>query len=89
MPPIFMKEETKMNKEKFVQRLYRVFSDAGYTALEYLTISVEEMIEIPDIKIPEIKAALYLQKKYRRGEIAGIKKEVSRCERRKTNGGRV
>ena len=79
-----------MSREKFVQRMYRVFTDAGYSALQMLTVSAEEMVEIPNITIPEIRAVMYIQKKYSRGEFDEmIKREVKRCERRKADGRRL
>ena len=79
-----------MSKEKFVQRLYRVFTDAEYTALDMLTIPTADMVEIPNITIPEIRAVLYLQQKYRCGDFdEAVKQEVKRCERRKANGRRL
>ncbi len=79
-----------MSKEKFVQRLYHVFTDANYTVLDMLTISTADMVEIPNITIPEIRAVLYLQQKHRRGDFdEAVKQEVKSCERRKANGRRL
>mgnify|MGYP000853097721 CR=1 FL=1 len=91
MPPYFLSERNrKMSREKFVQRMYRVFTDAGYSAIQMLTVSAEEMVEIPNITIPEIRAVMYIQKKYSRGEFDEmIKREVKRCERRKADGRRL
>ena len=44
-----------MMKERFEQRLFRIFAQAGYTP--------EEMVEIPGITVPNIRAVLCVQNK--------------------------
>ena len=34
-------------KERFEQRLFRIFAQAGYSPVQLLTITPEEMVEIP------------------------------------------
>jgi hypothetical protein len=44
-----------------------------------LTITPEEMVEIPGITVPNIRAVLYLQNQYRSGKLGiTIKKGVKR-----------
>lgn len=45
-------------RERFEQRLFRIFAQAGYSPAQLLTITPEEMVEIPGITVPNIRAAL-------------------------------
>lgn len=51
-----------MKRERFEQRIFRVFAQAGYSPVRILTITPEEMVEIPGITVPNIRAVLYVQK---------------------------
>ena len=50
-----------MAREHFEQRLSRIFQEAGYLTSDLLTISPEEMVEVPGITVPNIRAILTLQ----------------------------
>ena len=50
-----------MAREHFEQRLLRVFQEAGYLPSDLLTISPEEMVEVPGITVPNIRTILTLQ----------------------------
>lgn len=50
-----------MAREHFEQRLFRIFQEAGYLPSDLLTISREEMVEVPGITVPNIRAILTLQ----------------------------
>lgn len=52
-----------MKKERFEQRLFRIFAQAGYSPVRVLTVTPEEMVEIPGITIPNIRAVLCVQNK--------------------------
>ena len=52
-----------MAREHFEQRLFRIFQEAGYLPSDLLTISPEEMVEIPGITVPNIRAVLCVQNK--------------------------
>lgn len=52
-----------MKKERFEQRLFRIFAQAGYSPVRILTVSPEEMVEIPGITVPNIRAVLCIQNK--------------------------
>lgn len=52
-----------MKKERFEQRLFRIFSQAGYSPIRILTITPEEMVEISGITVPNIRAVLCVQNK--------------------------
>ena len=52
-----------MKRERFEQRLFRIFSQAGYSPIRILTITPEEMVEIPGITVPNIRAVLCVQNK--------------------------
>lgn len=52
-----------MKKERFEQRLFRVFTQAGYSPVQILTVTPEEMVEIPGITVPNIRAVLCVQNK--------------------------
>ena len=52
-----------MEHERFEQRLLRLFSEAGYAPSQLLTITPEEMVEIPGITVPNIRAVLSVQNK--------------------------
>ena len=47
-------------KEPFEQRLFRIFAQAGYSPVQLLTVTPEEMVEIPGITVPNIRAVLCL-----------------------------
>lgn len=50
-------------KERFEQRLFRIFAQAGYSPIRILTVTPEEMVEIPGITVPNIRAVLCVQSK--------------------------
>ena len=50
-------------KEPFEQRLFRIFAQAGYSPVQLLTVTPEEMVEIPGITVPNIRAVLCVQNK--------------------------
>ena len=50
-------------RERFEQRLFRIFAQAGYSPVQLLTVTPEEMVEIPGITVPNIRAVLCVQKK--------------------------
>ena len=50
-----------MTREHFEQRLFRIFQEAGYFPSDLLTISPKEMVEVPGISVPNIRAILTLQ----------------------------
>ena len=50
-------------KERFEQRLFRIFAQAGYPPIRILTVTPEEMVEIPGITVPIIRAVLCVQNK--------------------------
>lgn len=52
-----------MKKERFEQRLFRVFAQAGYSPIRILTVTPEKMAEIPGITIPGVRAVLCVQNK--------------------------
>ena len=52
-----------MMKERFEQRLFRIFAQAGYSPVQLLTVTPEEMVEIPGITVPNIRAVLCVQNK--------------------------
>ena len=59
-----MKEVKKgLSRERFEQRLFRIFADAGYPPVRILTVTPEEMVEIPGVTVPEIRAVLCVQNK--------------------------
>lgn len=48
-------------RERYEKRLFRLFEEAGYSPVRVLTITPEEMVEIPGITVPNIRAVLYVQ----------------------------
>lgn len=50
-----------MAREHFEQRLLRIFKDARYLPSDLLSISPEEMVEVPGVTVPNIRAILTLQ----------------------------
>ena len=52
-----------MKRERYEKRLFRVFEQAGYSPSRILTITPEQMVEIPNITVPNIRTVLYVQKK--------------------------
>lgn len=54
-----------MKRERFERRLFRIFAQAGYSPAHMLTVTPEEMVEIPGITVPNIRAVLCIQSKAR------------------------
>ena len=52
-----------MNRERFEERLLRIFAEAGYQPSQLLDITPEEMVEIPGITVPNIRTVLAVQNK--------------------------
>ena len=52
-----------MKRERFEQRLFRIFAEAGYSPIQILTVTPEEMVEIPGITVSNIRAVLCVQNK--------------------------
>lgn len=52
-----------MVRERFEQRLFRIFAQAGYSPIQLLTVTPEDMVEIPEITVPNIRAVLCIQNK--------------------------
>lgn len=52
-----------MKRERFEKRLFRIFEEAGYSPAQILTVTPEEMVEIPGITVPNIRAVLCVQNK--------------------------
>lgn len=50
-------------KERYEKRLFRLFAEAGYSPVRILTITPEEMVEIPGITVPNIRTVLNIQNK--------------------------
>lgn len=50
-----------MKKERFEARLFRIFAQADYSPVQLLTVTPEEMVEIPGITVPNIRAVLCVQ----------------------------
>lgn len=48
-------------RERYEKRLFRLFEEAGYSPVRILTITPEEMVEIPGITVPNIRVVLYVQ----------------------------
>ena len=54
---------TGKKRERFEQRILRIITEAGYSPADILNLSAAELVEIPGITIPNIRAILYVQKK--------------------------
>ena len=52
-----------MKREHFEKRLFRILAEAGYSPVQILTVTPEEMVEIPGITVPNIRAVLCAQNK--------------------------
>lgn len=50
-------------RERFEQRLFRIFAQAGYSPVRLLTITPEEMVDVPGVTVPNIRAVLCVQNK--------------------------
>lgn len=50
-----------MRKERFEQRLFRILAQAGYSPIHILTLTPEELVEIPGITVPNIRVVLNIQ----------------------------
>lgn len=65
-----------MARERFEQRLFRIFAQAGYSPIRILTVTPEEMVEVPEITVPNIRAVLYIQKKVLSEKHSGYQKRL-------------
>ena len=52
-----------MKRERFEKRLFRIFEEAGVSPIQILTVTPEEMVDIPGITVPNIRAVLCVQNK--------------------------
>ena len=52
-----------MKRERFEKRLFRILAETGYSPVQILTVTPEEMVEIPGITVPNIRAVLCAQNK--------------------------
>lgn len=52
-----------MKHEPYEKRLLRIFEQAGYDPADILTLQPEELVEIPNITVPNIRTVLFLQRK--------------------------
>ena len=52
-----------MKRERFEKRLFRIFAEAGYSPIQILTVTPEEMVHIPGITVPDSRAVLCVQNK--------------------------
>lgn len=52
-----------MKRERYEERLLRIFAEAGYQPSQLLDITPEEMVEIPGITVPNIRTVLAVQNK--------------------------
>ncbi len=70
-------------KEKYEQRLYRILCNAGYSMSDAMNLSVEKMLAVKDITVPNIRTLLFLQKRLKEGKhcVAADKPEL--CDNRK------
>ena len=64
-----------MKRERYEKRLFRILTQAGYTPTQILTISVEQLVEIPGVTVPNIRTILYLQRKLA-GESSAIRRAL-------------
>ena len=65
----------KMKRERYEKRLFRILTQAGFTPSQILTISVEQLVEIPGVTVPNIRTVLYLQWKLA-GESSAIRRAL-------------
>ena len=52
-----------MKRERFEKRLFRIFDEARVSPIQILTVTPEEMVDIPGITVPNIRAVLCVQNK--------------------------
>ena len=50
-------------RTRFEKRLFRIFEEAGVSPIQILTVTPEEMVDIPGITVPNIRAVLCVQNK--------------------------
>ena len=55
-------------RERFEQRLFRIFAQAGYSPVQLLTITPEEMVEIPGITVPNIRSGRLVEELLKEAE---------------------
>lgn len=85
-----------MKRERFEERLLRIFAEAGYQPSQLLDITPEEMVEIPGITVPNIRTVLTVQNKtldeaygdHKKVVGARILSEIRRQWQKKENGGK-
>lgn len=63
IPSVYVEGGYFVKRERFEQRLFRIFATAGYSPVQLLTITPEEMVEVPGVTVPNIRAVLCVQNK--------------------------
>lgn len=48
-------------KERYEKRLFRILEESGHTPAKILTLTPEELVEIPGITVPNIRTILHVQ----------------------------
>ena len=69
-----------MKRENFGCRIIRIFEEAGYKPAQMMCVTPEEMVEIPGITVPNIRAVLFLQHKFSEEKNLLRKKIRTACE---------
>ena len=70
-------------RERYEKRLYRILRNAGYTPAQIMNMTVDEMVEVNGITVPNIRSLLFLQQKFKEGEINAYQSELCHRKQRK------
>ena len=52
-------------QEKYEKRLFRILANAGYTTKQIMNMTVDEILEVKQITVPNVRSLLFLQKKFK------------------------
>ena len=58
----------KSKRERYEKRLFRILANAGYNPKQVMKMSVNEILEVDGITVPNIRTLLFLQSKFAGGK---------------------
>lgn len=73
-----MKKETmgKIKRERYEKRLFRIMEEAGYSPVRILSLTPEELVEVPNITVPNIRTILCVQSEILAVRIPGAREQM-------------
>ena len=57
----------KKKRERYEKRLFRILANAGYNPKQVMKMSMDEILEVDGITVPNIRTLLFLKTKFAGG----------------------